>query len=289
MLEKIKLSLKRLLEEVYEVSYEELPSFLLNDIAIYAEATRNNVSRNKWRSYVLKRDRTGFTAADDKLLELLLNTEKVFNITIKDEEAEKVYTLNELELMVSKKVKDKNRRDYFEQAIHCKKVKLILMGQDPYPDGNDNGIAFCKNDLSLLNKTCFPNICISLGIAFNDDLKKQYDNNGIEFFKSLLENGVVFMNLSYELLDSVENIQEAMKYDAIENHSVIADLKKKNPEIKLIRLGKNHKKVFMNLYGTYTTIEPLLHPASRAASNKKNSSEWKRTYRSDYLKRLYLI
>ena len=101
--------LGNLIEEIYEVSLDELPTNNFRDITIYAEATRNGVPSNKWQHYILKRDRVGFTKADDQHLELLLKTEKLFNITIKDEEAEKINCISKLDCIVMSKLKDKNR------------------------------------------------------------------------------------------------------------------------------------------------------------------------------------
>ena len=101
--EEIRSHLHKLIEEVYDVTIDELPTDIFQNIAIYAEATRTGVPMKNWANYRIKKDSKGFTIADDLFITLLLRTEKVFAFAIKDEEADKIVRIIDLEnLIVSK-------------------------------------------------------------------------------------------------------------------------------------------------------------------------------------------
>lgn len=93
-----------LIEEVYEVTIDELPTDVFQNIAIYAEATRTGIPMKNWANYRIKKDSKGFTIADDLFISLLLRTEKVFNIVIKDEEADLMLRVIDLENLVFNKL-----------------------------------------------------------------------------------------------------------------------------------------------------------------------------------------
>jgi uracil DNA glycosylase len=263
--------LGNLIEEIYEVSLEELPTNNFRDITIYAEATRNGVPSNKWQHYILKRDRVGFTKADDQFLELLLKTEKLFNITIKDEEAENVKTIVDLENMVTESEKRKNREQYFDAAIKIGELKLILIGQDPYPDKIDNGIAFCKDKINDLNKTCFPTICNSLGIDFNI-FENDFNNDGKKLFHHLLTKGIMFMNLSYELFEKGRNRKQLIT----DYHTVNQQVIDKFPDAVILKLGLNYKAQFNNLYNRG---EIIVHPSGLAKGHIEWNDYWEESGR----------
>ncbi len=95
--------LYELIEQVYEVTMDELPTDIFQNIAIYAEATRTGIPMKNWANYRIKKDSKGFTIADDLFITLILRTEKLFNIPIMDEEAEKIVRIIDLEnLIISK-------------------------------------------------------------------------------------------------------------------------------------------------------------------------------------------
>jgi len=92
--------LEELIEEAYGLSISEFPSENFRDMGIYAEALKRGYSNRNWLKYRAKRDKQGFTMGDDLFLILMLMCEKAFNITIKDEEAEKINTIEELKMYV---------------------------------------------------------------------------------------------------------------------------------------------------------------------------------------------
>ena len=95
--------LEELIEEVYGLPIMEFPSQDFRDMGVYAEALSNGYNKRNWIKYKPKRDRQGFSLGDDLHLKLLLMCEKVFNITIKDEGAEKMKTIYDLEEYVKQR------------------------------------------------------------------------------------------------------------------------------------------------------------------------------------------
>jgi hypothetical protein len=101
--EEIRSHLHKLIEEVYDVTIDELPTDIFQNIAIYAEATRTGVPMKNWANYRIKKDSKGFTIADDLYIALLLRAETSFKISLMDEEAEKVVRISELyQLIINK-------------------------------------------------------------------------------------------------------------------------------------------------------------------------------------------
>jgi hypothetical protein len=95
--------LEELIEEVYGLPFKEFPSQDFHDMGVYTEALSNGYHKRNWIKYKPKRDRKGFSLGDDLHLKLLLMCEKVFNITIMDEEAEMMNTIYDLEKYVKQR------------------------------------------------------------------------------------------------------------------------------------------------------------------------------------------
>jgi uracil DNA glycosylase len=165
--------------------------------------------------------------------------------------------------MLSEEQKRTNREEYFDRALELGTVKLILIGQDPYPKDKDNGIAFCKDKISDLSNTCFPTICKSLSLDF-DKFEKQLENNGKKLFVHLLEKGILFMNLSYELFTKGSNRKELITHYHEENEKIICEF----PKATIIKLGLNYQTLFEELYKSKNII---IHPSGLA----KRHNTWK--------------
>jgi uracil DNA glycosylase len=186
--------------------------------------------------------------------------------------------------MLSEGQKKLNRKEYFKKALNCKKIKLILIGQGPYPDGNDNGIAFCKDKISDLNITCFPTICVSLRFEY-ELLSDVFSNDGKKLFDHLMGQGIIFMNLSYELLASTDSPTKTIKDTVNLNRDIIDNVLSANPRVKVVRLGKSYEKLYLNNYADFPG-EVILHPARRAGI--VNRKEWDKYWSTDYLHKTYL-
>lgn len=98
--------LEEIFEEIYGRSIEEFPSRNFGDIGRITDALRQGYKLSNWLKSKPTRDYQGFSLGDDLFLSLLLKTEKVFNITIKDEEAEKIKTFEDLNDYVIRRTKE---------------------------------------------------------------------------------------------------------------------------------------------------------------------------------------
>lgn len=95
--------MEELIEEVYGYSIHEFPSNDFRDMGYFVDAVKHGYTKTNWLKFRTLRNRQGFSLGDDLLIEVLLNTEKAFNIVIRDEEAEKVTTISDLIKIVNEK------------------------------------------------------------------------------------------------------------------------------------------------------------------------------------------
>lgn len=97
--------LEEIFEDIYGHSIEEYSSRNFDDIGRITEALRKGYTLNNWLRSKPSIDNQGFSYGDDLFIALLLKTEKVFNITIRDEEAEKLKTFEDLKDYVVRSTK----------------------------------------------------------------------------------------------------------------------------------------------------------------------------------------
>lgn len=97
--------LEALIEDVYRYPVSEFPNNDFRDMGHYVDALQHGYTKTNWLYFKPSRDRQGFSFGDDLLLELLLMCEKVFNITIKDGEAENIKTIDDLNNYVVRSTK----------------------------------------------------------------------------------------------------------------------------------------------------------------------------------------
>jgi uracil DNA glycosylase len=129
--------------------------------------------------------------------------------------------------------------DYLKNAENnAENIKIVLIGQDPYPS-DANGIPFCKNDLKNIKNTSGGFILKRLGILSFDS------NDGIATFHHLLEKGILFLNLSNQLLKTEDGkwlnrelIDELLIDSFKSNENIISKL---NPSVLILRLGSQKK------------------------------------------------
>lgn len=100
------IKLQEIFEEIYGRAIEEYTSRNFSDIGKINEALKQGYTLKNWVRYKPRRDYQGFSSGDDLFIALLLKTEKVFNITIKDEEAEKIKTLEDWNDYVNRRTKE---------------------------------------------------------------------------------------------------------------------------------------------------------------------------------------
>lgn len=96
------IKLENLIEEVYGYPVWEFPSKDFRDMGNFVDAKNHGYSNRNWLRFKPRRDKQGFSLADDLLIILLLCVEKQFDIIIKDEVAEKINTTSDLQIGLSK-------------------------------------------------------------------------------------------------------------------------------------------------------------------------------------------
>jgi len=101
----------------------------------------------------------------------------------------------------------------YHKLLFDSSLKLLLIGQDPYPTGA-NGIAFCKNTFEELHASncCGYDVLKSIGLNSNEYVQKY--QNPIDLFSSLLKfNKIGFINISESIKDemSEEEIKDRVE------------------------------------------------------------------------------
>ena len=165
---------------------------------------------------------------------------------------------------------------YLERIEQIKSLKLVIVGQDPYPQGA-NGIAFCKNTFEELQDEycCGKEVLHSLGIDI-DELKNEF-SNPIEMFFDLLDKGIAFINVNHTLFSENTDVN---KYKLYNNQFL-------NKTDKIVVLGLSTAKVaFQNTYPEYQNVNFLIHPSGKAKTN--NLIQWVNIWAKTYLKDNFL-
>lgn len=181
--------------------------------------------------------------------------------------------IEELEKIVQKidKIREHNivypaKEDVFKlfKLLPFKDVKVVIIGQDPYFNGNADGIAFsCKNHIS-------PSLSqIKKGIMKNiiKDTKFTYINNiNLEY---LVKQGVFLYNPILTVLKDNPLSHKGIGWE-IFTKAVFDCLKTKKDLIWLV-WGKQAQESIKGNTGKYHTILTNEHPAAASRQNR----EWK--------------
>ena len=168
------------------------------------------------------------------------------------------------------------KNEYLEKLQSIKQLKLVIVGQDPYPVGA-NGIAFCKNTFSELEdfRCCGKDVLHSLGIDL-EQAKNEF-STPIELFMDLLDQGIAFINVNHELFSANSNVEKYIDY----NNQFLS----KADKIVVFGLS-TAKTAFLQHYSNYSNVSYLIHPSGR----NKNSipEQWNTIWANTYLKNNYL-
>ncbi len=172
----------------------------------------------------------------------------------------------------------KNKELYLQEVSKIQKLKLAIVGQDPYPSGS-NGIAFCKNTFEEFfhPSCCGKEVLYSLG--FDRTFIQSHFNNPIDLFFYLLEEGICFLNISSVLLK--DNTEQSLNEDKNYNEQFLSKSKK----IVILGLGQATK-LFNENYNGYHCVDYLIHPSGLA--KKKYNKKWEEVWTKQYLKITYL-
>lgn len=168
------------------------------------------------------------------------------------------------------------KNEYLEKLQSVERLKLVIVGQDPYPFGA-NGIAFCKDTFSELEhpKCCGKDVLFSLGVDLVE-YKKRY-SNPVELFMGLLDQGIAFVNVNHELFTENSNVEQFKEY----NNQFLSKAD------KIVVLGLSAAKTAFNqYYSEYANVSFLIHPSGR--NQFSMPVQWNAIWASNYLKTNFL-
>ncbi len=166
---------------------------------------------------------------------------------------------------------------YLEKVQNVQRLKLVVVGQDPYSFGG-NGIAFCKNSFEdLFDGNCSGDYVLN-SLGYTMDYAKQTYANPVDMFLDLLNKGIAFINMSAEHLKSKEIEYYRKFYDY---NSVFLS---KAEKIVVLGISKS-KLIFEELYSLeFKANEFLIHPSGK----NREDERWTRYWTGTYLKDKYL-
>lgn len=168
------------------------------------------------------------------------------------------------------------KTEYLEKLQSIDKLKLVIVGQDPYPVGA-NGIAFCKNTFAELVdfRCCGKDVLFSLGVDLDQAIKDF--STPIDLFMYLLDEGIAFINVNHELFTANSNVE---KYKSYNNEFL-------SKADKIVVLGlSTAKTAFLEHYSNYSKASYLIHPSGRNRNSMPD--QWNRIWATTYLKTNYL-
>ncbi|MGB1117256.1 MAG: NERD domain-containing protein [Parvibaculales bacterium] len=164
---------------------------------------------------------------------------------------------------------------YYADAKNLSEIKVLIVGQDPYPKGG-NGVAFCKNShYELFQAGCSGGTVIkSLGLT-EEMVRRDYKNPTVLFHDLLDSRGICFVNISHRRLNSltVEEIEEAVALAKMFNLELVQRAK------QVIVLGKRTNRYFSKFYEGFVPDEVLIHPSPKAGES--NEAEWEATWATE--------
>src|SRR5690554_3297471 len=155
-------------------------------------------------------------------------------------------------------------------------IKLVIVGKDPFPT-DAIGIPFCKPNWAeqLKSNSSGFHVLNSLGVI-SEDIEKIHPHP-IDCFYHLANNGIVFLNLSYEFiggkLKKVEHIVQ--RQQAFEINRPIMEIAE-----RIILCGEANKNRWNNF--EHPNIVEVVHPDNRNRTSRfedvrnKRDMNWSR-------------
>lgn len=170
---------------------------------------------------------------------------------------------------------------YYQEATSLEKIKMLIIGQDPYPS-KANGVAFCKDWRYELYQAdcCGGTVLNSLG--FSESYAKENHKNPREMFRYLLTHkGICFTNINQKQFNKLttEEIEESVQATRDFNMPLVEKAH------CIVLLGKSKTREYFEKY--YSGFKPdyvLIHPSGLARAIDEN--EWDETWATTRLKQI---
>ena len=175
---------------------------------------------------------------------------------------------------------------YYKKAKELDSIKVLIVGQDPYPSGA-NGVAFCKENYYALYveepEPAGATVLKSMGIDMEKARKISYKNPKNLFYELLSKSGICFINVYNKLYDQI-NVEDR-KVIAEETAQFNLPIVQKAETIILLGKGIT-KNTFEDYYKGITYNHVLIHPSLRA--KESNPVEWSETWETRKLEKLWI-
>lgn len=211
--DKLRYSLKRILEFDLGLKPNQISEDNIWELARKAEALKKGQPLDTYFS-------TKFMNYSWDVIGLFMFLEQALNIEIFDEEAEATKTLDDLLTLLQKKIVLDNikiHQEYFDSLIMVDKIKILIVGRDPYPKGS-MGIPFCKDDIKELRKHNCSGKYLLKGLGIDIDNEKRESND--IFFDLLKTKSVGFVNASYFYIGTEKPKRYQVKYSNLLNQQI---------------------------------------------------------------------
>jgi uracil DNA glycosylase len=175
---------------------------------------------------------------------------------------------------------------YYDTALKMDTIKLLIVGQDPYPFGA-NGVAFCKDNYYSLfmeePEAAGATVLKSMGIDLERAREISRKNPKNLFYELLSKTGICFINVYHKVHDQIAIENRESEAEEASNFNMPIVLKSK----KIILLGKGiTKDTFEKFYKNAAYDHVFIHPSAKAKAS--NPSEWSEVWEQKTLEKLII-
>lgn len=146
-------------------------------------------------------------------------------------------------------------------------VKVVILGQDPYPDGNATGLAFeCKNAMSPTLRVIHQELVNEYGTGAFSNLPK---NPRLEYWA---KQGVFLLNSSLTVEEGKSNSHQNLGWECVVHPTIEELIKDQEPKVFLL-WGSNAKKLFRlsNVNWECMRVHRLIEAAHPVIEERKAS------------------
>lgn len=175
---------------------------------------------------------------------------------------------------------------YYRTASKMETIKLLVVGQDPYPTGS-NGVAFCKDSYYSLYveepETSGSIVLKSMGLDMKKARQISRKNPKTLFYELLTKFGICFINVYNKAHDNIDI--EERRINAEQTYRFNLPIVKKAKKIVLLGKGIT-KNTFEEYYEGISYDHVFIHPSLSA--KQSNPSEWAEIWETNTLEKLRL-